>query len=123
MVKVYSTKMVTSHIQANTIPNCISYDPTFAYELAVIMQDGIRRMQWWEPRERLLLPNSNERELRNASNARRRWIAYQHQGCILQAWICYHAGAKGKVQLQWALVLSWTKRVKPLVQQLKRCMA
>ncbi|MGF1738529.1 pyruvate dehydrogenase (acetyl-transferring), homodimeric type [Photobacterium satsumensis] len=33
-----------SHIQANTIPNCISYDPTFAYELAVIMQDGIRRM-------------------------------------------------------------------------------
>ncbi|QXO17820.1 MULTISPECIES: pyruvate dehydrogenase (acetyl-transferring), homodimeric type [Vibrio] len=33
-----------SHIQANTIPNCISYDPTFAYEVAVIMQDGIRRM-------------------------------------------------------------------------------
>ncbi|MCG9731392.1 pyruvate dehydrogenase (acetyl-transferring), homodimeric type [Shewanella sp. Isolate13] len=33
-----------SHVQANTIPNCISYDPTFAYELAVIMQDGIRRM-------------------------------------------------------------------------------
>jgi pyruvate dehydrogenase E1 component len=33
-----------SHIQAATIPNCISYDPTFAYELAVIMQDGIRRM-------------------------------------------------------------------------------
>ncbi|KDM92718.1 pyruvate dehydrogenase (acetyl-transferring), homodimeric type [Photobacterium galatheae] len=33
-----------SHIMANTIPNCISYDPTFAYEVAVIMQDGIRRM-------------------------------------------------------------------------------
>ncbi|MCD9472267.1 pyruvate dehydrogenase (acetyl-transferring), homodimeric type [Photobacterium phosphoreum] len=33
-----------SHIMANTVPNCISYDPTFAYELAVIMQDGIRRM-------------------------------------------------------------------------------
>ncbi len=33
-----------SHILAGTIPNCISYDPTFAYELAVIMQDGIRRM-------------------------------------------------------------------------------
>ncbi|MCG6365828.1 pyruvate dehydrogenase (acetyl-transferring), homodimeric type, partial [Vibrio fluvialis] len=33
-----------SHIQAGTIPNCISYDPTFAYEVAVIMQDGIRRM-------------------------------------------------------------------------------
>ncbi|EAT11496.1 pyruvate dehydrogenase (acetyl-transferring), homodimeric type [Bermanella marisrubri] len=33
-----------SHILANTIPNCITYDPTFAYELAVIMQDGLRRM-------------------------------------------------------------------------------
>ena len=33
-----------SHIQADMIPNCISYDPTFAYELAVIIQDGMRRM-------------------------------------------------------------------------------
>ncbi|MBE3660088.1 pyruvate dehydrogenase (acetyl-transferring), homodimeric type [Vibrio navarrensis] len=33
-----------SHILAGTVPNCISYDPTFAYEVAVIMQDGIRRM-------------------------------------------------------------------------------
>ncbi len=33
-----------SHILANTIPNCISYDPTYAYELAVIIQDGLRRM-------------------------------------------------------------------------------
>ncbi len=33
-----------SHVLANTIPNCISYDPTFAYELAVIVQDGMRRM-------------------------------------------------------------------------------
>ncbi len=33
-----------SHLTASTIPNCISYDPTFAYELAVIIQDGLRRM-------------------------------------------------------------------------------
>jgi len=33
-----------SHIQANVIPNCVSYDPTYAYELAVIIQDGIERM-------------------------------------------------------------------------------
>jgi pyruvate dehydrogenase E1 component len=33
-----------SHLQAATIPNCISYDPTYAYELAVIVQDGMRRM-------------------------------------------------------------------------------
>jgi pyruvate dehydrogenase E1 component len=31
-------------LTASTIPNCISYDPTFAYEMAVIIQDGIRRM-------------------------------------------------------------------------------
>ena len=29
---------------SDLIPNCISYDPTFQYELAVIMQDGLRRM-------------------------------------------------------------------------------
>ncbi|PID51355.1 MAG: pyruvate dehydrogenase (acetyl-transferring), homodimeric type [Pasteurellales bacterium] len=33
-----------SHIQALTIPNCVSYDPAYVYEVAVIMQDGIRRM-------------------------------------------------------------------------------
>ena len=33
-----------SHLISSTIPNCISYDPTFAYELAVIVQDGLRRM-------------------------------------------------------------------------------
>ena len=33
-----------SHILASTVPNCIAYDPTYAYELAVIIQDGMRRM-------------------------------------------------------------------------------
>ena len=33
-----------SHILANTIPNCVSYDPTFAHEVAVIMHDGMKRM-------------------------------------------------------------------------------
>jgi pyruvate dehydrogenase E1 component len=33
-----------SHLISATIPNCISYDPTFAYELAVIIHDGMRRM-------------------------------------------------------------------------------
>jgi pyruvate dehydrogenase E1 component len=33
-----------SHVLASTIPSCRSYDPTFAYELAVIVQDGMRRM-------------------------------------------------------------------------------
>jgi len=33
-----------SLVSASTVPNCISYDPTYAYELAVIIQDGLRRM-------------------------------------------------------------------------------
>jgi len=32
------------HLLASTIPNCLSYDPAFAYELTVIIQDGMRRM-------------------------------------------------------------------------------
>ncbi len=33
-----------SHLVATTVPNCVAYDPTYAYELAVIVQDGLRRM-------------------------------------------------------------------------------
>ncbi|MBO1256444.1 pyruvate dehydrogenase (acetyl-transferring), homodimeric type [Alteromonas sp. 5E99-2] len=33
-----------SHVQANLIPNCVTYDPTYGYEVAVIVQDGLRRM-------------------------------------------------------------------------------
>lgn len=33
-----------SLLAASTVPNCVAYDPTYAYELAVIIQDGMRRM-------------------------------------------------------------------------------
>ncbi|EKE85311.1 pyruvate dehydrogenase (acetyl-transferring), homodimeric type [Idiomarina xiamenensis] len=33
-----------SHILFGTVPNCITYDPTYGYEIAVIVQDGLRRM-------------------------------------------------------------------------------
>ena len=33
-----------SHILASTIPNCISYDPTFAHEVGVILHEGLKRM-------------------------------------------------------------------------------
>lgn len=33
-----------SHLLASTIPNCVSYDPAFGYELAVIIQSGMKRM-------------------------------------------------------------------------------
>ncbi len=38
-----------SHIMSSVVPNCISYDPTFSYELAVIFREGLRRM--YEKRE------------------------------------------------------------------------
>ena len=40
-----------SHLAASTIPNCVAYDPAYAYELAVIIQDGLRRM--YEKQERI----------------------------------------------------------------------
>jgi pyruvate dehydrogenase E1 component len=33
-----------SHILSSTVPTCVSYDPAYVYELAVVLQDGIRRM-------------------------------------------------------------------------------
>jgi len=33
-----------SHVLASTIPNCVTYDPCYAYELAVILREGLRRM-------------------------------------------------------------------------------
>ena len=33
-----------SHLMSSTIPNCVSYDPTFAHEVAVIIQQGLKRM-------------------------------------------------------------------------------
>jgi pyruvate dehydrogenase E1 component len=33
-----------SHLLSATIPNCVSYDPTYGYELAVIIREGLRRM-------------------------------------------------------------------------------
>ncbi|NIT98579.1 MAG: pyruvate dehydrogenase, partial [Actinobacteria bacterium] len=33
-----------SHLLASTIPNCVTYDPAYAYELAVILHRGLERM-------------------------------------------------------------------------------
>ncbi|NND81069.1 MAG: pyruvate dehydrogenase (acetyl-transferring), homodimeric type [Gammaproteobacteria bacterium] len=49
-----------SHVQSSTIPNCVSYDPTFAYELAVIVQDGLRRMYQEEENVYFYLTVMNE---------------------------------------------------------------
>jgi pyruvate dehydrogenase E1 component len=41
-----------SQVLASTVPNLVAYDPAFAYELALILQDGIRRMYGEAPAER-----------------------------------------------------------------------
>ncbi|NJR20666.1 MAG: hypothetical protein HC777_03975, partial [Hyphomonadaceae bacterium] len=33
-----------SHVLASVVPNCLAYDPAFAYEIAVLIREGIRRM-------------------------------------------------------------------------------
>ncbi|WP_413111091.1 pyruvate dehydrogenase (acetyl-transferring), homodimeric type [Thaumasiovibrio sp. DFM-14] len=83
-----------SHVMANTIPNCISYDPTFAYEVAVIMQDGIRRMYGEQENVFYYLTLMNENYAmpampQGAEEGIRKGI-YQLES---------YAGANGKVQL------------------------
>src|SRR5690606_14673881 len=40
-----------SHLLYSVVPNCVSYDPTYAYEMAVIVQDGLKRM--YEDKEKV----------------------------------------------------------------------
>ena len=57
-----------SQLHASTVPNCVSYDPAFAYEMAVIVQDGIRRM-YEAGEEHLLLSDPLQREVPDAADA------------------------------------------------------
>ncbi|WP_071796514.1 pyruvate dehydrogenase (acetyl-transferring), homodimeric type [Natronohydrobacter thiooxidans] len=49
-----------SHILAGTIPNCVSYDPTFSYEVAVILHHGLQRMYVEQRDEYFYLTLMNE---------------------------------------------------------------
>ena len=60
-----------SHILASTVPNMLSYDPAFGFELAVIVREGMRRM-YRRTRRRFLLFNPVQRKLRHAGYGRRR---------------------------------------------------
>ena len=55
-----------SLLLASTVPNVAAYDPAFAYEVATIVEDGIRRMTGPEPEDRLLVPHALQRELPDA---------------------------------------------------------
>ena len=66
-----STPTATAWCWRSTVPNLAAYDPAFAYELGVIVEDGIRRMYGARAGGRLLLPHPLQRELRHAADARR----------------------------------------------------
>jgi hypothetical protein len=56
-----------SHLLAYPVPNLLAYDPAFAYEIAVIIQDGIKRM--YVEQEHLLLHHGDERAVAHAGDA------------------------------------------------------
>jgi pyruvate dehydrogenase E1 component len=55
-----------SHVVASSVPCCVAYDPTFAYELAVIVQDGLRRMYQKEEDVFYYITTTNESYLHPA---------------------------------------------------------
>ena len=82
-----------SLVAASTIPNCRSYDPTYAYELAVIIQDGLRRMMGEQENIFYYITCMNEN--------------YAHppmpsgvEDGILKGMYLLHVGSQGKVRAQ-----------------------
>ena len=57
-----------SHLLASTIPNCVAYDPAYAYELAVIVHDGLRRMYAEREKVFFYLTVMNENYVQPASS-------------------------------------------------------
>jgi pyruvate dehydrogenase E1 component len=76
-----------SHVISATIPNCISYDPTFGYELAVIIQDGLRRMCAEQQDVYYYLTVMNE-------NYRQKGMPEGAVPSIIKGMYLYEAGAK-----------------------------
>ena len=83
-----------SQLVATTIPNCRAYDPCYTYELAVIIQDGLRRM--CEEQENIFYYITlHERELRASGDAGRRARKASCAACIRCG-----EGGDGKVRVQ-----------------------
>jgi pyruvate dehydrogenase E1 component len=81
-----------SQLVATTIPNCIAYDPAYAYELAVIVQDGLRRMYAEQENVFYYITCMNENY---AHPAMPKGV---EQG-ILKGMYLLHAGGRGKVRV------------------------
>ena len=80
-----------SLLNASTIPNCISYDPTFAYELAVIIHDGMRRMYVEQQRVFYYITVMNENYAQPA-------LPKGAEEGILKGMYRLQSGGKGKVR-------------------------
>ena len=70
-----------SHVLAGTIPNCVSYDPTFAHEVGVIMHDGLKRMVEKQEDVYYYVTVMNENYRASGDSARRAGRA-DHQGHV-----------------------------------------
>ncbi len=81
-----------SHLVSTTIPNCVSYDPTYAYELAVIVQDGLRRMYAEQENVFYYVTCMNENYTHPA-------MPKGVEAGILKGMYLLHIGGRGKVRV------------------------
>ena len=82
-----------SLLHASTVPNCVSYDPTYAYELAVIIQDGMRRMIGEQENVFYYITCMNE-------NYRHPSMPKGVEDGILKGMYLLHVGGQGKIRVQ-----------------------
>jgi pyruvate dehydrogenase E1 component len=82
-----------SLVHASTVPNCVSYDPTYAYELAVIIQDGQRRMIGEQENIFYYITCMNENYVHPP-------LPSGVEDGILKGMYLLHAGDKGQVRVQ-----------------------
>ena len=81
-----------SQLLATVIPNCIAYDPAYAYELAVIVQDGLRRMYVEQEPVFYYVTCMNENYAHPA-------MPKGAEAGILKGMYLLHAGGRGKVRV------------------------
>jgi pyruvate dehydrogenase E1 component len=82
-----------SLVLSSTVPNCVSYDPTYAYELAVIIQDGMRRMIGEQENVFYYITVMNENYLHPAMPA-------GVEDGILKGMYLLRVGGQGKIRAQ-----------------------
>jgi len=107
-----------SHLLASTVPNLLAYDPAFAYEIAVIVQDGLRRM--YEAREDIFYYIT----LGNENHAMPKMPAGVEQG-ILKGLYKFKPGKKGGIKAHifgsGSLILEAVRAQKMLAEQYGIC--